>query len=129
MATRSLTEPFILMRNNASQTRHIYSDQVPRNTNFFHHSLFIVIIIIITINAISIQNLSDRTALVGSEPTPGGDVELGGLNTGGDAPPAWSDALEETQYILSRLRAKLSELKELHAKHLTRPTLDDTSQV
>lgn len=100
MATRSLTEPFILMRNNASQTRHIYSE----------------------------QNLSDRMALVGPESSAEGDVELGGLNSGTDAPPAWSDALEETQYILSRLRAKLSELKELHAKHLTRPTLDDTSQ-
>ncbi|XP_046739511.1 syntaxin-16 isoform X1 [Diprion similis] len=100
MATRSLTEPFILMRNNASQTRHIYSE----------------------------QNLSDRMALVAPESMTGGDVELGGLNLAGDAPPAWSDALEETQYILSRLRAKLAELKELHAKHLTRPTLDDTSQ-
>lgn len=68
-------------------------------------------------------------ALVDSDPSLGGDVELGGLNSGSDAPPAWSDALEETQYILSRLRAKLGELKELHAKHLTRPTLDDTSQV
>lgn len=28
MASRSLTEVFILMRNNAMQSRHIYSEQV-----------------------------------------------------------------------------------------------------
>lgn len=28
MATRSLTDVFVLMRNNASQNRHIYSEQV-----------------------------------------------------------------------------------------------------
>ena len=30
MATRSLTEVFILMRNNALQSRHIFSEQVSR---------------------------------------------------------------------------------------------------
>ncbi|XP_012265452.1 syntaxin-16 [Athalia rosae] len=100
MVTRSLTEPFILMRNNASQTRHIYSE----------------------------QNSSDRTALVGLESAAIGEVELGSLNWEDHISPAWSDALEETQYILSRLRTKLAELKEVHARHLTRPTLDDTSK-
>lgn len=28
MASRSLTEVFVLMRNNAMQSRHIYSEQV-----------------------------------------------------------------------------------------------------
>lgn len=28
MAIRNLTEPFVLMRNNALQSRHIYADQV-----------------------------------------------------------------------------------------------------
>lgn len=31
MATRSLTEVFILMRNNALQSRHIFSEQVSNN--------------------------------------------------------------------------------------------------
>lgn len=51
------------------------------------------------------------------------------MNTDSGAPPAWADALEETQYILSRLRVKIDSLIELHSKQLTRPTLDDTSQV
>lgn len=55
------------------------------------------------------------------------NVELKGVDS--DAPPTWADALEETQYILSRLRVKIDNLIELHSKQLTRPTLDDTSQV
>lgn len=56
-------------------------------------------------------------------------VELTGFDSMDTSPPAWTDALEETQYILSRLKHKISNLIELQAKHLTRPTLDDTSQV
>lgn len=67
------------------------------------------------------QHLSDRVALVES------DVDLKGIRL--DAPPIWYEALEETQYILGRLKIKLDHLEELHAKQLTRPTLDDTSQV
>ena len=33
MATRSLTEVYILMRNNALQNRHIYSEQVSMVVN------------------------------------------------------------------------------------------------
>ena len=33
MTTRSLTEVFVLMRNNAMQSRHIYSEQV----SFYSH--------------------------------------------------------------------------------------------
>ncbi|KYN04874.1 Syntaxin-16 [Cyphomyrmex costatus] len=98
MATRNLTEPFILMRNNAVQSRHIYAE----------------------------QNLTDIVALVESDSDVSNNVELKGMNN--DAPPAWADALEETQYILSRLRVKIDSLVELHSKQLTRPTLDDTSQ-
>ncbi|XP_015601519.1 syntaxin-16 [Cephus cinctus] len=100
MATRNLTEPFILMRNNALQSKHIYAE----------------------------QNLSDRMALVGPDSSRPDSVELKGTNTNDGTPPAWTDALEETQYILSRLRIKIDNLSELHAKQLTRPTLDDTSQ-
>ncbi|XP_012217421.1 syntaxin-16 [Linepithema humile] len=100
MATRNLTEPFVLMRNNAMQSRHIYAE----------------------------QNLTDRVALVESDSGGSDNVELKGVNTDSGAPPVWADALEETQYILSRLRVKIDSLVELHSKQLTRPTLDDTSQ-
>ncbi|XP_011054797.1 PREDICTED: syntaxin-16 [Acromyrmex echinatior] len=98
MATRNLTEPFVLMRNNALQSRHIYAE----------------------------QNLTDSVALVESDSGASDNVELKGVDS--DAPPTWADALEETQYILSRLRVKIDSLVELHSKQLTRPTLDDTSQ-
>ncbi|OAD57089.1 Syntaxin-16 [Eufriesea mexicana] len=100
MAMRNLTEPFILMRNNALQSKHIYAE----------------------------QNLSDRMALVASDSGISDNVELKNVNLESNAPPVWTDALEETQYILSRLRVKIDSLVELHAKQLTRPTLDDTSQ-
>ncbi|XP_017798176.1 PREDICTED: syntaxin-16 [Habropoda laboriosa] len=100
MAMRNLTEPFILMRNNALQSKHIYAE----------------------------QNLSDRMALVASDSGTSDNVELKNINLENNAPPVWTDALEETQYILSRLRVKIESLVELHAKQLTRPTLDDTSQ-
>ena len=97
---RNLTEPFILMRNNALQSKHIYAE----------------------------QNLSDRMALVAPDSGSGDNVELRNISLECNAPPIWTDALEETQYILSRLRVKIDALVELHAKQLTRPTLDDTSQ-
>ncbi|KAM0735705.1 Syntaxin-16 [Formica fusca] len=100
MATRNLTEPFVLMRNNALQTRHIYAE----------------------------QNLTDRVALVESDSGGSDNVELKGVSADSGAPPVWVDALEETQYILNKLRVKIDSLVELHSKQLTRPTLDDTCQ-
>ncbi|XP_068083176.1 syntaxin-16 [Anabrus simplex] len=97
MATRTLTEVFILMRNNAMQSRHIYSE----------------------------QHMSDRMSLVG------GDAEAGlELRRSSESrmPPQWVDGLEEAQYSLTRLRAKLRELETLHTRHLHRPTLDDSSE-
>ncbi|KOC68964.1 Syntaxin-16 [Habropoda laboriosa] len=67
-------------------------------------------------------------ALVASDSGTSDNVELKNINLENNAPPVWTDALEETQYILSRLRVKIESLVELHAKQLTRPTLDDTSQ-
>ena len=55
--------------------------------------------------------------------------EMNGSIIGNNAPPLWIDALEETQYILSRLRVKIEALLDLHSKQLTRPTLDDMPQV
>lgn len=75
------------------------------------------------------QNLTDRVALVESDSGGSDNVELKGVSTDNGAPPVWADALEETQYILNKLRVKIDSLVELHSKQLTRPTLDDTSQV
>ncbi|XP_014234161.1 syntaxin-16 [Trichogramma pretiosum] len=98
MTTRNLTEAFIIMRNNALTAKHIYAE----------------------------QNMSDRMALV--DPELGIDgVELRGMSYS-TAPPPWIDALEEAQYILSRLKTKIDSLIELQSKQLHRPTLDDNPQ-
>lgn len=70
------------------------------------------------------QQVTDRMSLVGS------DIESGlELRRSGESrmPPAWADGLEEAQYSLTRLRAKIHDLDTLHTRHLHRPTLDDSS--
>lgn len=70
------------------------------------------------------QQVTDRMALVGT------DIESGiELRRAGESrmPPAWADGLEEAQYSLTRLRAKIHDLDTLHTRHLHRPTLDDSS--
>ncbi|XP_013381832.1 syntaxin-16 isoform X4 [Lingula anatina] len=96
MATRSLTEVYILMRNNALQNRHIFSEQVA----------------------------DDRMALVSglsTDPEAGiGVTKLSRL------PPEWVDTVEEFQFDITRIKEKMKELVSLHNKHLNRPTLDDS---
>lgn len=95
MATRSLTEIFILMRNNALQSRNIFSE----------------------------QQADDRMALVSSVniDLESGSVNTRSARL----PPEWIDGVEEVQYELTRIKQKMKELVSLHDKHLTRPTLDD----
>lgn len=70
-----------------------------------------------------LQQMTDRMSLVGS------DIESGlELRRAGESrmPPAWADGLEEIQYSLTRLGAKIHDLDTLHTRHLHRPTLDDS---
>lgn len=53
------------------------------------------------------------------------DAERGCL--GGEAPP-WTDQLDKAQSNMEKLAAKIEELKDLHSRHLHRPTLDDSSE-
>lgn len=59
----------------------------------------------------------------GSDP----DIESG-VRIESQAPPPWADCLEEVQYIITRLRTKISELKSRHEKQILRPTLDDSAE-
>lgn len=44
-------------------------------------------------------------------------------------PPIWSDQLEECQYAITRLNAKICELDSLHERSLQRPqAFSDSSQ-
>jgi len=98
MATRSLTDVFILMRNNAMQNRYIFSEQVA----------------------------DDRMALVASSSVNTLAEEIVG-NTAKTSrlPPEWVDGVEEIQYEISRIKQRIRELSSVYDRHLNRPTMDD----
>ncbi|XP_059055800.1 syntaxin-16 [Achroia grisella] len=98
MVSRSLTEVFVLMRNNAIHSRHIFSE----------------------------QNDSERVRLMrSSSHDVEASMEL---RSDSHAPPPWTDALEEAHYVITRLRTKLSELQSRHERQIRRPALDDTTE-
>ncbi|XP_073962662.1 syntaxin 16 [Choristoneura fumiferana] len=98
MVSRSLTEVFVLMRNNAIHSRQLFSE----------------------------HNDSERVKLMrnNSHDMEAG-LEL---RSESNAPPPWADALEEAHYIITRLRTKLSELQSRHSRQIRRPALDDSSE-
>lgn len=57
------------------------------------------------------------------------DVEQG-LDDNNDRrpPPQWLDQLEEAQYLLTKLKTKIDDLKKLHDRDVNRPTFDDSSE-
>ncbi|GFU30690.1 syntaxin-16 [Nephila pilipes] len=73
-------------------------------------------------NIFSDQILDDKVALVSSR-------ELDSNNSFSrciDLPPVWVEGIEDVQYEMNRIRNKLKELKALHEKNVTRPSLDDS---
>ncbi|XP_046973406.1 syntaxin-16 [Vanessa cardui] len=99
MVSRSLTEVFVLMRNNAIHSKHIFSEQA---------------------------NDTERVRLMRSNSH---EMEAGlELKSESNAPPPWSDSLEEAHYIVTRLRTKLSELQSRHERQIRRPALDDSGE-
>ncbi len=101
-SSRSLTEVFILLRNNAVQSRHIFSDPVGKN--------------------------EDRMSLVPLHESDDRDLESG-LGGAGNSriPPEWVNMVDEVQYEMSRVRTRLKELKDNQQKHLMRPSFNDDS--
>lgn len=98
MTSRNLSEVFLIMRNNAIKNRNIYSDH--RNSD-----------------AEKLLKRSLHDAEEGLE-----------LRDDCGSPPVWTDKLEEAQYSMSKIKPKLDELGSLHARHLLRPTLDDSCE-
>ncbi|XP_028157021.1 syntaxin-16 [Ostrinia furnacalis] len=100
MVSRSLTEVFVLMRNNAIHSRQIFAEQQ--------------------------GNESERVRLMRASSR---DLEAGiELRADGCAPPPWTDALEEAHYVITRLKTKLSELQARHERQIRRPALDDATE-
>lgn len=57
------------------------------------------------------------------------DVERGSdMHSDSRMPPSWTNQLEEVQFTITKLEAKINELKTLHSRHLHRPTLDESSE-
>lgn len=100
MATRRLTDAFLLMRNNAVQNRQILAEQEYD------------------------ELADDRMALVsGLSLDPEAAVCVSKRFS-----PKWIEGVDEIQYEITRIRQKMKELSVLHDKYLNRPTLDDSSQ-
>ncbi|XP_038872002.1 syntaxin-16-like isoform X3 [Salvelinus namaycush] len=113
MATRRLTDAFLLMRNNAIQNRHILAEQV--STYGTRRTLS---------TRSNAALADDRMALVsGIRLDP--EAAIGVTKR---LPPKWVDGVDEIQYEITRVRQKMKELAALHDKHMNRPTLDDSSE-
>ncbi|XP_015220589.1 syntaxin-16 isoform X2 [Lepisosteus oculatus] len=112
MATRRLTDAFLLMRNNAIQNRQILAEQVstfdPRHLNTRSNAAL----------------ADDRMALVSGISL---DPEAA-IGVTKRLPPKWVDGVDEIQYDITRIRQKMKELASLHDKHMNRPTLDDSCE-
>nr|XP_006125391.1 syntaxin-16 isoform X3 [Pelodiscus sinensis] len=100
MATRRLTDAFLLLRNNAIQNRQLLAEQ-------------------------ELDELADdRMALVSGISL---DPEAA-IGVTKRLPPKWVDGVGEIQDDINRIKLKMKELASLHDKYLNRPTLDDSSE-
>uniref|UniRef100_A0A4W3J7E4 Syntaxin-16 n=1 Tax=Callorhinchus milii TaxID=7868 RepID=A0A4W3J7E4_CALMI len=115
MATRRLTDAFVLMRNNAIQTRHLLAEQVSSFSNSPPG----------TRSAAELDEIADdRMALVSGISL---DPEAA-IAVTKRLPPKWVDGVEQIQFDITRIKQKMKELASLHDKYLNRPTLDDSSE-
>nr|XP_042085871.1 syntaxin-16 isoform X7 [Ovis aries] len=145
MATRRLTDAFLLLRNNSIQNRQLLAEQVSSHTTSSplhsrsiaaeldekhkfvkksfsdHHRLFTGG----TWNGTAASELADdRMALVSGISL---DPEAA-IGVTKRSPPKWVDGVDEIQYDVGRIKQKMKELASLHDQHLNRPTLDDSSE-
>ncbi|XP_063002801.1 syntaxin-16 isoform X3 [Elgaria multicarinata webbii] len=114
MATRRLTDAFLLLRNNAIQSRQLLAEQVSSYSSSSP----------LTSRSMAAALADDRMALVSGISL---DPEAA-IYVTKRLPPKWIDGIEEIRYELSRIKQKMKELASLHDKHLNRPTLDDSSE-
>lgn len=94
MTTRSLTDIFILMRNNTIRSRSIYSEQCNTENNAENMHL------------IPLLNYKHESKF---------------LNTENPIPPIWINHLEKAHILVSNLNLNLETLKCLQEKELHRP--------
>ncbi|KAM5135918.1 syntaxin-16 isoform 2-T2 [Mantella aurantiaca] len=109
MATRRLTDAFLLLRNNAAHNRHILAEQVSNDGGRApgHGAL-----------------ADDRMALVSGISL---DPEAA-IGVTKRLSPKWVDGVDQIHSDITRIKQKMKELASLHDKHLNRPTLDDSTE-
>ncbi|KAG9474478.1 syntaxin-16 isoform X1 [Eleutherodactylus coqui] len=111
MATRRLTDAFLLLRNNAAHNRHILAEQVS--------------------NPGRPGSAQSRGALADDRMALVSDISLdpeAAIGVTRRLSPKWVDGVQEIQYDVTRIKQKMKELASLHDKHLNRPTLDDSTE-
>ncbi|XP_055329364.1 syntaxin-16-like [Paramacrobiotus metropolitanus] len=110
MASRNLTDIFHLMRNNAIQRLHMFSDQMNNRNGQEEDKVSLV----------------PRRARKGFEiDLEKGEIELDETVTYSRAvaPPDWVNTIPEFREQIDLLRQEIKELNLCHDKHLTRPAL------
>jgi syntaxin 16 len=130
MAFRSLTNVYVLMRNNEVARRSIFHDnQVINRFKSFRltflnsYSLKVKISLKKIPCSFFFKYSDDRTALVVDLEK--GNAKLLSATPSTNCPPDWSNDVDEIQFEMTKIKNKLKELNSLHDKHLNRPTLDD----
>ncbi|XP_041060726.1 syntaxin-16 isoform X1 [Carcharodon carcharias] len=114
MATRSLTDAYVLMRNRAAQSRQLLAEQVSKKPGQA-----------LGRGAAELDEIADdRMALVSGISL---DPEAA-IGVTKKLPPKWVDGVEQIQFDITRIKQKMKELAGLHDKYLNRPTLDDSSE-
>lgn len=106
---RSLTEVFILLRNNCVQSRHVFADRRR--------------------SAGSVDGLSssvgkkneDKLSLIPLDDN-NQDLEA---RSGARVPPDWVNLVDEVQYEMLRITTRIKDLKELQQRHVSRPSFND----
>ncbi|XP_068768407.1 syntaxin-16 isoform X1 [Struthio camelus] len=136
MATRRLTDAFLLLRNNAVQSRQLLAEQVSSyGSSSPLGSRSMAAAELDEVCKARCNNVSsplrrtnaladDRMALVSGISL---DPEAA-IGVTKRLPPKWVDGADEIQYDIARVKQKMKELASLHDKHLNRPTLDDSSE-
>lgn len=99
MAIRSLTDVYLLMRNNAIQNKNVFS----RNFSDSYED-------------------DDTVALVGQKHSKQSKFAYAKTTLSVE----WTNLSQDVQYDMTKIQEKIEELLVMHDRHLTRPTLDDT---
>uniref|UniRef100_A0A915JE27 Syntaxin-16 n=1 Tax=Romanomermis culicivorax TaxID=13658 RepID=A0A915JE27_ROMCU len=99
-STRSITEVFILLRNNAMQSKHMYADS--RKTSDAASKLS-----------------EDRLSLIPL------DDGSNAANYNAKMPPEWVNIVDEVQYEILRVQNRMKDLKDLQQRHVNQPSFSD----